>query len=68
MLPLISRFEKEKEKPSLAMVLVIDKSGSMTGTPLELARQAAKASVELLAPATWSASSASTSSRRLSAK
>jgi Ca-activated chloride channel homolog len=47
-LPLISRFEKEKEKPSLAMVLVIDKSGSMTGTPLELARQAAKASVELL--------------------
>ena len=47
-LPLISRFEKEKEKPSLAMVLVIDKSGSMEGMPLELARQAAKASVELL--------------------
>ena len=33
-LPLISRFEKEKEKPSLAMVLVIDKSGSMTGVPI----------------------------------
>jgi Ca-activated chloride channel homolog len=47
-LPLISRFEKEKEKPSLALVLVIDKSGSMTGTPIELARQAAKATVELL--------------------
>jgi Ca-activated chloride channel homolog len=47
-LPLVSRFEKEKEKPSLALVLVIDKSGSMTGTPIELARQAAKASVELL--------------------
>ena len=47
-LPLISRFEKEKEKPSLAMVLVIDKSGSMTGVPIELARQAAKAAVELL--------------------
>jgi Mg-chelatase subunit ChlD len=47
-LPLISRFEKEKEKPSLAMVLVIDKSGSMTGQPIELARQAAKAAVELL--------------------
>jgi uncharacterized membrane protein len=47
-LPLISRFEKEKEKPSLAMVLVIDKSGSMTGQPIELARQAAKATVELL--------------------
>jgi Ca-activated chloride channel homolog len=47
-LPLISRFEKEKEKPSLAMVLVIDKSGSMTGLPIELARQAAKVTVELL--------------------
>lgn len=47
-LPLISRFEKEKEKPSLAMVLVIDKSGSMDGLPIELARQAAKSTVELL--------------------
>jgi Ca-activated chloride channel homolog len=49
-LPLISRFEKEKEKPSLAMVLVIDKSGSMDGLPIALARQAAKAAVELLGP------------------
>ena len=49
-LPLISRFEKEKEKPSLAMVLVIDKSGSMSGVPIALARQAAKAAVELLGP------------------
>lgn len=49
-LPLVSRFEKEKEKPSLAMVLVIDKSGSMEGTPIALARQAAKAAVELLGP------------------
>jgi uncharacterized membrane protein len=49
-LPLVSRFEKEKEKPSLAMVLVIDRSGSMSGLPLEMARQAAKASVELLGP------------------
>lgn len=47
-LPLVSRFEKEKQKPSLAMVLVIDKSGSMQGLPITLARQAAKASVELL--------------------
>ena len=47
-LPLISRFEKEKEKPSLGMVLVIDKSGSMQGAPIEMARQAAKAAVELL--------------------
>ena len=49
-LPLISRFEKEKEKPSLSMVLVIDKSGSMSGVPIALARQAAKATVELLGP------------------
>lgn len=49
-LPLVSRFEKEKEKPSLAMVLVIDKSGSMQGMPMALARQASKAAVELLGP------------------
>ena len=30
-LPVRSDFEKEKEKPSIAMVLVIDKSGSMDG-------------------------------------
>ncbi len=47
-IPLISRFEKEKENPSLSMVLVIDKSGSMSGIPIALARQAAKAAVELL--------------------
>lgn len=49
-LPIASRFEKEKESPSMAMVLVIDKSGSMQGVPIELARQAAKATVELLGP------------------
>lgn len=49
-LPLSSRFEQEKEKPSMAMVLVIDKSGSMQGLPIALARQAAKAAVELLGP------------------
>ncbi len=47
-LPLVSRFEKEKQKPSLAMVLVIDKSGSMSGQPIVLARQAARAAAELL--------------------
>lgn len=46
--PLVSRFEKEKEKPSLAMVLVIDKSGSMDGVPIALARQAAKSAADLL--------------------
>jgi Mg-chelatase subunit ChlD len=47
-LPLTSRYEKEKQKPSLAMVLVIDKSGSMSGEPIELARASAKAAAELL--------------------
>ncbi len=47
-LPVRSDFEKEKEKPSLAMVLVIDKSGSMGGVKIEMAKDAAKAAVELL--------------------
>ncbi|NLF30822.1 MAG: VWA domain-containing protein [Planctomycetes bacterium] len=47
-LPIVSRYEKEKEQPSMAMVMVIDKSGSMDGAPIALARQAAKAAVELL--------------------
>ena len=49
-LPVRSNFEKEREKPSLAMVLVIDKSGSMGGQKVELAKDAAKAAVELLGP------------------
>ena len=48
LLPVRSDFEKEKEKPSLAMVLAIDKSGSMGGQKMELAKDAAKAAVELL--------------------
>lgn len=47
-LPVRSDFEKEKEKPSLGMVLVIDKSGSMGGQKIELAKDAARAAVELL--------------------
>lgn len=47
-LPVRSDFEKEKEKPSLAMILVIDKSGSMGGTKIEMAKDAARAAVELL--------------------
>ncbi len=47
-LPLTSRYEKEKQKPSLAMALVIDKSGSMGGQPIALARASAKAAAELL--------------------
>lgn len=47
-LPVRSDFEKEKEKPSLGMVLVIDRSGSMDGDKLEMARTAARSAVELL--------------------
>ncbi|RPI78765.1 MAG: VWA domain-containing protein, partial [Planctomycetaceae bacterium] len=49
-LPVRSDFEKEKEKPSLAMVLVIDKSGSMGGEKMEMAKTAARSAVELLGP------------------
>lgn len=47
-LPVRSDFEKEKEKPSLAMVVIIDKSGSMGGQKIELAKDAAKGAAELL--------------------
>ncbi|MEZ6079638.1 MAG: VWA domain-containing protein [Pirellulaceae bacterium] len=47
-LPVRSDFEKEQEKPSLGMVLVIDKSGSMEGDPIEMAKSAARSAVELL--------------------
>lgn len=49
-LPVRSDFEKEKEKPSLAIVLVIDKSGSMDGQKIEMAKSAARSAVELLGP------------------
>ena len=47
-LPVRMRSEKKKDTPSLAMMLVIDKSGSMGGEKIELAKEAAIASVELL--------------------
>jgi len=49
-LPVRSDFEKEKENPSLALCLVIDRSGSMGGQKMELAKDAAKSAVELLSP------------------
>ena len=47
-LPVRSDFEKEKENPSLGMVLVIDKSGSMSGDKIEMAKSAARGAAELL--------------------
>ena len=47
-LPVRMDNERKKEMPSVAMVLVIDRSGSMTGLPLEMAKAAAKATAGVL--------------------
>lgn len=47
-LPVRMDNERKKEMPSVAMVLVIDRSGSMTGLPLEMAKAAAKATSQVL--------------------
>jgi uncharacterized membrane protein len=49
-LPVRMDNERKKEMPSVAMSLVIDRSGSMTGLPLEMAKAAAKATVGVLSP------------------
>ncbi|MSP63478.1 MAG: VWA domain-containing protein, partial [Myxococcales bacterium] len=49
LLPVRFDTEKKRDQPSLALVLAIDRSGSMQGEKLELAKDAAKASAELLA-------------------
>jgi len=47
-LPVRCDFEKEREDQSLGMCLVIDRSGSMGGEKMELAKTAARGAVELL--------------------
>jgi Mg-chelatase subunit ChlD len=48
MLPVSFDGEKSRDTPSLALLLLIDKSGSMQGARIELAKEAAKAAVEIL--------------------
>ena len=47
-LPVSLEGEKKLERPALALSLVIDKSGSMSGVKMELAKQAARATLDLL--------------------
>ena len=49
LLPVRMDAERRRDQPSLALALVIDKSGSMTGIKMELAKDAAKATAEILA-------------------
>lgn len=50
MLPVEAHLRPDKPRPSLAMMLLIDRSGSMQGRPIMLARQAARQAVEPLGP------------------
>lgn len=47
-LPVRMDVERRKDTPGVAIVLVIDRSGSMTGLPLEMAKAACKATVSTL--------------------
>lgn len=50
LLPVRFEQEKKRDQPSLGLVLAIDRSGSMNGPKLELAKDAARATAEMLAP------------------
>jgi uncharacterized membrane protein len=49
MLPVRMDAEKRRDEPQVAMALIIDRSGSMSGRPLEMAKAAAKATADTLA-------------------
>lgn len=48
MLPVRMDAEKRRDEPQVAMVLVIDRSGSMSGLPLDMAKAAARATADTL--------------------
>ncbi|MDX9724024.1 MAG: VWA domain-containing protein [Myxococcota bacterium] len=48
MLPVRFEADLKREHPSLALAIAVDKSGSMEGQKMELAKDAAKATVEVL--------------------
>ncbi|WP_459661969.1 VWA domain-containing protein [Novosphingobium sp. 11B] len=50
-LPLKLRQDEKVERPSVALVVVIDTSGSMQGDPIDLAKQVARFAVAKLTPA-----------------
>lgn len=47
-LPVRMESEKKRDEPQVAMVLVLDRSGSMSGLPMEMAKAAAKATADTL--------------------
>jgi uncharacterized membrane protein len=47
-LPVRMDSEKRRDEPGVAMELIIDRSGSMSGQPLEMAKAAAKATADTL--------------------
>lgn len=49
-LPVRFDSERTREQPNVAIALVIDRSGSMHGPSIEMAKQAARATAEVLAP------------------
>ena len=49
-LPVSMELEGKREIPSLGLILVIDRSGSMSGEKIELAKESAMRTVELLRP------------------
>ncbi|MBX3485119.1 VWA domain-containing protein [Phenylobacterium sp.] len=50
-LPVTIRQDQKSEDPSVALVVVIDTSGSMLGAPLDLGKQAARLAIRTLGPA-----------------